>query len=147
MRPGGERTRLFLSISTARTPSRTKKGLSYSPCSAQMGTFGNSPSWCDSDTKELRHEEYGHLSCSWRRSALVIRFEGHSALLANAHDAVRSTRSGECSSPRPPAWCQCARAGFSFNGLRHITPSLSERACRRFAFPLPPVASKIGPVP
>src|SRR5258705_4560850 len=31
----------------------------------QWGTFRNQPSWCGSGTKELRHEEYGHLSCSW----------------------------------------------------------------------------------
>src|SRR6266403_1974134 len=61
----------------------------YSPVRAQTGTFGNSPSWFASDTKELRHEEYSHLSCSWCRCDLWIHWCGRRTANKGPRDAAR----------------------------------------------------------
>src|SRR6266446_4665027 len=61
----------------------------YSPVRAQTGTFGNSPSWFASDTKELRHEEYSHLSCSWCRCDLWIHWCGCRTANKGPRDAAR----------------------------------------------------------
>src|SRR6266404_1704933 len=44
--------------------------------------------WFASDTKELRHEEYSHLSCSWCRCDLWIHWCGCGAANKGPRDAA-----------------------------------------------------------
>src|SRR5260370_13671346 len=69
----------------------------------QPGTFGNSPSWCGSETKELRHEKYGHLSCSWRRCDRCILCCGCSAANEGPCDAAQC-QYRTCSTGLRPIW-------------------------------------------
>ena len=66
----GANSELGEGLRAALRPRARINGRARRSTARRNGNIPRFPSWCGSDTKELRHEEDGHLPCPWGRCDL-----------------------------------------------------------------------------